>query len=405
MGELVHRAGVGKSQVVSNGQQLTAVPAGEEVPPLGTASLGQVFEGSAPDPLVVARYREGPVAVAVAGRFTNGTRLRRELQVRGALFRSSSEAEVLAHLLAQSSQGTLVNRIVDALWRVEGAFSAVVMTPDRMVVVRDPHGIHTLVVGRIGVAWAVASEDSALWATGGHSVRELARGELAILKGKRCRSVRPFAARPMRSCAQNSVRLAREDARIMGREVYALRRELGERLAADCPVPEDAVVVPLGTGAESCALGFAGAAGCAYAPALRSEMRGWRVRASAVEGRAVALVAMGVVTGADIRDATRLLRDVGCAEVHLRVATPAVRQACIYGVTGPTHDQLAAPRVTSEDELAAGLGLDDIAGLSLDAMIDVLGRDTDDSCQHCLACWNGAFPVVPEEPDDQLPLF
>ena len=231
LGEQAHRGGPLQRLVISDGHTLRddSRREGLESELVGRAALGQLQgEEGVDTPLVIARYRGGPIAVSVTGRFTNGTRLRRELRERGSLFRTHAEAEVLAHLIAQSRQGTLVNRIVDALWRVEGAYCVGVLTPERMVLVRDPHGFRPLVLGRLGDGWAAASEDTALHAVGAERVREVRQGEMVILDGRGTELVQPFIERPMRVCAQEHVCLAREDARVFDRDVYAQRRALGE---------------------------------------------------------------------------------------------------------------------------------------------------------------------------------
>ncbi|MFT5458202.1 MAG: amidophosphoribosyltransferase [Myxococcota bacterium] len=415
---LQHRGGSAISVVASDGHTLHALAGERAVQALGeadaTIALGQVYGHSpvAQDPVVVATFSVGRVAVAVAGRFTNGTRLRRELKERGALFRSGGEAEVLAHLLAQSSQGTFVNRLVDALWRVEGAFCAAVLTPECLVAVRDPHGFRPLVLGRLDDAWVLSSEDAPIRSIGGTSVREVARGEMVILDARGCQRVQPFLARARRACAQEHVVLARADATVFGQHVHAQRRGLGERLAAEHPPPARAVVVPLGSEAEDCAVAYARAARCTLELALQPESFGpgdglprWRVVAEAVDGRTVVLVSSGVVTGEHVIEATRALRQAGATRVVLRSASPPVRHACVYGVATPTSDELLAPRADEPGALARALGVDEFAALSLDGLVDVLGRRRDGVSDYCLACWTGDHPVTPEEPDDQLPLF
>ena len=351
------------------------------------------------------------MAVALSGRFTNGTRLRRELSEAGALFRTSTEAEVLTLLIARSRQSTLVNRVVDALWRVEGAYCAVVLTPKRLVAVRDAHGFRPLAMGRIGEGWALATEGAALLQAGGSSVREVGRGEMVIIDPRGCERVEPFPRRPRRVCAQEHVGLASSDAWVFGAEVYAHRRGLGQRLATEHPAPENAVVVALGHSAEVSAVAYAAAARCTYEAALR-RVRGpsdgtsrWRVAAAAVEGRPVVMVASGVVTGAAVMGAARALRAAGASGVVLRVAAPAVRHACVYGVASPTTDELLAARADEPSSIAQAVGVDDAALLSLEGLRAVLGTRADGTPRHCLACWTGDHPVVPEEPDDQLPLF
>ena len=384
----------------------------QQVP--GTAACGVVWQppGSG---VAYGRYQFGQVAAAVSGRFTNGERLRNELQASGALFHTSSDAELLLHLVAQSGRRTFINRLVDALWRVSGAYALVVMSEDRVVAVRDPSGFRPLSVGQVGEARVIATEDAAIRFAGGTPLREVGPGEMVILEGGEELAVQPFAKASRYACVHEWVSLARADAAIFGRPVFPLRYALGERLAQShpCGGAELVVAVP---GAEAHAAGFASSSGIPQAPGLlRPKFApahleeppfgmpdfGTRAQLQAVgpvvEGRVVCMVAASLGNPTPLAKACRMLTEVGAVEVHLRIASPRIQRGCRYGVASPADDQLP---VGSALELGADIGVHTLGFLPLAAMREVLGASS-----LCDACFSGDFPIVPDEVDDQLPLF
>lgn len=365
--------------------------------------------------MIHARYRGGQAAAAVSGRFTNGGRLRRELKEAGALLHTPSDGELLLHLVAHSAQKTFVNRLVDALWKVEGAYALVVACEDRVIAVRDPAGFRPLVLGRLGDAVLVASEDTAIRFVGGEVRRDVRPGEMVILDGRNLQSVTPFARREPAACVHESVALARADAAAFGLPVHEFRERVGERLAREHPCLEAEVVTGLPGAGDALANAYARTARVPFQPALLKEPYttgpveepagsrdfGTRlaIRAipSVVSGRAVVLVVPSVVTGRGTRRIVRLVLDAGARAVHVRVGSPPVRSACPYGVSSPTTDELLA--TTRAGDPAEWLGARSLAYLSLEALRELAGPG------RCDACFSAERPLVPEEDDDQLPLF
>ncbi len=372
----------------------------------GTAAVGCVWGRAGDEGPVLGQCSSGRVAAMLAGRFTNGARLRQRLQEHGALLQSSSDAEVLLHLIAQSGQRTVVNRLVDALWSVEGAYAVVVLAEDRIVAVRDPSGFRPLVLGRLRDGLVVASEDHAIRALGGTPIRSLAPGEMIILEGAAEMPVRPFPPAPEHACVHELVSLARADATQFGRATFVVRTALGRRLATEqpCPLADVVTAVP---GAEPQALGFAERAGLPSVPGLLPEPHASAALAplqavpAAVVDRRVCLVAASVARGPEVGRAVAVLRGSGAREVHLRVAAPWLRRGCWYGVTGPTDDELFE---ASSADPAARLAVDTIGALSLDGMRAVVAAGGE-ALGLCDACFSGEFPIAPRDPaDDQLPL-
>ncbi len=422
---LRHRSGVGLVQEAMGGghlQGLTGVTAIGQVWGRDEPSARQDLDGLDAQRMVFARYHGGQAAGAVSGRFTNGTRLRRELKQAGAVLHTPSDAEVLLHMLARSSQRTFVNRLVDALWKIEGAYSLVVCADHRLVALRDPSGFRPLVLGRLGDAVLLSSEDTAIRFVGGEVRREVRPGELVVLDGLGVQSVEPFQKRASAACIHEFVSLARSDAEVFGQRVHAVRRALGTRLAREHPCPDAGVVVGLPDAGGAAAAGYAQEAQLPNEQGLeRAPYTGrhyeepatglrdfgmkltWRPVPSVVQGKVVCLVAPSLVTGRALRKAVRLIRDVGAVGIHVRVASPLVRSACYYGVSSPTVDELAHTNKPDAQELARWLDVRSVAALSAEGLLDVVATGSD--LPVCDACFSGTHPLPPEEPDDQLPLF
>ncbi|MBW1880572.1 MAG: amidophosphoribosyltransferase [Deltaproteobacteria bacterium] len=442
---LQHRGQDGAGIVVSDGDLLRGIHgsglvqeafAGTLLQGLrGQSAIGQVVRSGRDTqhaamaaqrlPLLV-RYRGGQLAVAMTGRFTNGSLLRQRLKDDGALFTTLADAEILLHLLATSRQKTLVNRLVDALWQVEGAFSIVLLSEDRMIAVRDPNGFRPLLRGRHEGATVVATEDGPIRFLGGEIRSEIEPGQMVIVDEHGESAVRPFPSRPRSACIQEYVEIAPADAHVFGQATYSLRVALGERLARERPSAGAEVVVSLPGAATPIGVGYARVAGLPAKEGLvrtpytrrnyvepPQELRdfGSRLRWTpvpvVVDQQVVVLVVASITTGEMVRKAVRLLRGAGAREVHLRVASPPVTGTCHYGVSSPTADELATSRHGGPVELSGWLGTESVGFLSVESLHAILGCRTDGTPQWCDGCFSGDYPVVPAEEleKDQLPLF
>jgi amidophosphoribosyltransferase len=368
-------------------------------------------------PLTV-RYSGGQIGIAMTGRLTNGARLRGALKDQGAMFSTLSDAETLLHLVARSSQHTFVNRLVDALWKVEGSFCVLVCTEECLVAVRDPRGFRPLVVGEVDRATVVATEASAIELMGGQKTREIAPGEMLIIDDEGPQSVRPFPKQQGTACSYEFVGLARDDSEVFDTAVYPVRIAIGERLAQEHPCAAPCVVVSVPGQGEAAAVGYARKHGMPYRPAIQSNVGSeqaldpafvgnglasrlqWRVLRSVVQGQRVVLVTESLLTGRRLEQGIQRLREAGALEVHLRVASPPVRSACFYGVASPATEELLVSRCNSMDEVARQLSTDSLGFLSLEGFKAVVGLESS-----CNACLTGVFPIAPEEPVSQLSLF
>ena len=361
------------------------------------------------------------MGVAHNGNIVNASILREELEERGSIFATSSDTEVILHLVAGSQQGTFINRLVDGLMRVDGAYSLVLMTDETMVAVRDPWGFRPLVLGKRGSAWVVASETCALGLIDAEYVREVEPGEMVIIDRDGIQSLRPFPRRPRRACIFEIVDFARPDSSVFGRPISDFRYQLGSVLAEEHPVQAD-VVIPVPDSGVPGALGFSQYSGIPYGLGLiRSHYVGRRyiepsqqirdfgvklklspVR-SVIEGKRVVVVDNLLVRGTTLKKVVRMLRQNGAAEIHIRITAPPTIASCFCGAEMPTVGALIATRMGIGD-IASHLGADSLAYLSLVGLRRVEG---DDQGRFCEACFTAEYPIDPH-PDRlhrQMPLF
>jgi amidophosphoribosyltransferase len=365
------------------------------------------------------RLRGGYLAVCLNGNITNAVALRRELEEQGAIFRTTVDTEVVAHLVARGARQGLAAAIAGALERLEGAYALLFLTPEGVVGARDPAGIRPLVLGRTQDGRHVlASETCALDLVGADYVRDVAPGEILSLGAGGLVSRRRPGGRE-RLCVFESVYLARPDSRLRGQAVHSVRRRAGQRLAQEAPAPAD-IVVGVPDSGLSAAMGYAQESGLPYEMGLvrnryagrtfiqpTALMREGGVRlklsplASVLGGRRVVLVDDSVVRGTTARRIVRLVRDAGAAAVHVRVASPPVRFPCHYGIDTGDPGQLAAARLDL-DGLRREIGADSLAFLSLEGLMWAAGADAageDAARGYCHACFSGLYPAgVPAEP-------
>jgi amidophosphoribosyltransferase len=347
--------------------------------------------------------------------------LRDELEERGAIFTRTSDTEVLLHLLAASDQKTLVNRVVDALSRVEGAWCVLVLAGDKLIAARDPWGFRPLVLARRGDAWMVASETCAVDFVQGTVVREIEPGEVVILDQDGVQSLRPFPRKPRRACVFETMYFARPDSQVFGRDVYAARVRLGELLAQRFPTRAD-VVVPVPDSGTPAALGYAQASGLPLGMGLlrshyvgrtfiepTQRIRDFGVRLkltpnrSVVAGKRVVVVDDSIVRGTTSQKLVRMLRGAGALEVHLRIASPPMTGPCFYGIDTPERNDLLAHRMDLP-RIRQFLDADSVAYLTIEDVREAVGGD---GSRFCDACFTGNYPVMPasRREEAQVPLF
>jgi amidophosphoribosyltransferase len=354
-------------------------------------------------PLVADTVR-GPLAIAHNGNLVNAVQLRAELENAGSIFQTTADSEIILHLLARQSAA---GEPLAALRALQGAFSLVMLTPEALVGVRDPHGFRPLVLGRLGNAHVLASETSAFDLIGAKLEREIAPGEVVVIDDKGARSLRPFAPARPAFCIFELVYFARPDSNLGGGNVAEMRVEMGRRLAQTQPVEAD-IIVPVPDSGNYAAQGYSEASGIPLCHAFvrnhyigrtflqPSQMiRDFDVRvklnliADAVRGKRVVVVDDSIVRGTTARARVVNLRECGATEVHLRISCPAHRFPCHYGIDFPDPQELLANRMSNE-EIVKFLGVDSLAYLSLEDMIASTGWPSD---AFCSACFTGDYPL------------
>ena len=375
-------------------------------------------------PLVV-EYAGGPLAVAHNGNLVNAVELRAELEERGSIFQSNSDTEVVIHLIAQSEKGPLLERVIDALKRVRGAYSIVFLARDQLIAVRDPYGFRPLVLGRIRDkgTYVVVSETCALDLINAEYVREVEPGEVIVIDKSGLRSMQPLEVVEPRRCVFEYVYFARPDSQVFGRTVYNVRRELGRQLARESLVDAD-VVTPVPDSGVPAALGYAEQSGVPYELGLirnhyvgrtfiepTDSIRhfGVRVKLNAVSevlrGKRVVVVDDSLVRGTTSQKIVTMMRNAGAAEVHMRICSPPTIRPCYYGVDTPTTKELVGAS-KSVEEIRQSIGADTLAYLSDEGLYAFEDR-VEKKSSYCDACFTNRYPVsVDEEAETrQLGLF
>jgi amidophosphoribosyltransferase len=354
----------------------------------------------------------GGFAIGHNGNLTNALTLKKNLVRRGAIFQSTTDTEVIIHLVAMSSYRTLLDRFIDALKQVEGAYSLVCLTPDGMIGVRDPLGVRPLVLGRLQDSYILASETCALDIVGASYLRSLDPGEMLIITDKGMRSHRPFAVQRPRPCIFEHVYFSRPDSIVDGRSVYEVRKRIGAELARESHVDAD-MVVPVPDSGTPAAIGYAQESGLPFElgiirshyigrtfiqPGDRIRHLGVKLKHNAnraqIQGKRLMLIDDSIVRGTTSIKIVEMLRDAGAAEVHMRIASPPTRHSCFYGVDTPDRSKLLAANMDVEP-MAKYIGVDSLSFLSIDGLYRAVGEDyrKDDAPQYCDACFTGAYPT------------
>jgi amidophosphoribosyltransferase len=358
----------------------------------------------------VANYRGGPLSLAHNGNITNADAIKRELVNQGAILQSSSDSEVIVHLIARSRAATPEGQIRDALSRVEGAFSLVITVGRTLYCAVDPHGFRPLVLGRLGQGIVAASETCALDLIGATLVRELGPGDFVEIVDGMVRDLTPFPAAPVaHRCVFELVYFARPDSTVFGESVDRVRRELGRYLAMEHPAPGADVVFSVPDSANMMALGYSDESGLKLEHGLirnhyigrtfinpTQALRVEKVRIKfnpvrqVIAGRSVVVVDDSLVRGTTSRGLVQMIRAAGAREVHLRLASPPITGPCHYGIDTPDQSELIAANHTPA-EIRAYLGVDSLGYLSLDGMLRAAGNRNG----FCHACFSGQYPVEP----------
>ena len=354
----------------------------------------------------------GGFAVAHNGNLTNGMTLRRELINEGAIFQSTSDTEVILHLVAKSRRNRVVERFIEALRQIEGAFSLVALSNKKLIGARDPLGIRPLVLGELDGHYILASETCALDIIGARFVRDIENGEIVVISDEGIESLRPFPKKPMRPCIFEYIYFARPDSIVHGRSVYEVRKAFGAQLARETQIDAD-VIVPVPDSGVPAAIGFAQESGIPFElgiirnhyigrtfiqPTQSVRELGVRLKHSAnravIAGKRIVLIDDSIVRGTTSVKIVRMMREAGAREVHFRISSPPITHPDYYGIDTPDREKLLAA-THSIEEMRAYIGCDSLAFLSIDGLYRALGEPGRDPLrpQFTDHCFTGDYPT------------
>jgi amidophosphoribosyltransferase len=401
----------------------------------GEAALGHVRYSTTGEPILrnvqplFAELSAGGFAVAHNGNLTNGLSLRKELISNGAICQSTSDTEVILHLVARATKLKLIDRYIEALRRLEGAYALVCLTNKKLIGARDPLGIRPLMLGKLGNSYILCSETCALDIIGATFVREVENGEVVVISEDGIESHWPFPRQPARPCIFEYIYFSRPDSILGGRSVYDVRKQMGRQLALESPADVD-VIVPIPDSGVPAALGFAEQMKLPFElgiirnhyvgrtfiePTQTIRSLGVKLKHNAnravVKGKRVLLVDDSVVRGTTSVKIVQMMYDAGAAEVHMRIASPPIKHPDYYGIDTPEQKSLLAATHTLE-EMRKFIGVTSLAFLSVDGVYRSVGYDGRNNAhpQFTDHCFTGEYPthltdLIGESAKQQLSLL
>jgi len=421
---LQHRGQEGTGIVVSDGKTLKGVKGEGLVTEIFTAEAMSQLSGSAAvghvryataggggyenvQPLLF-HSQNGSLALAHNGNLVNANYLKHQLEAQGSIFQTSSDTEVLAHLIRRSGFPYMNDKVKNALSMLKGAYAYLIMTETELMVALDPHGLRPLSLGCLGDAYVVASETCAFDVIGAEYIRDIMPGELLIINEKGLMSERFALSSTKAICMMEYVYFSRPDSNIQGVNVHTARKKLGKRLAIEAPIDAD-VVTGVPDSSISAAIGYAEATGIPYEmgliknkyvgrtfiqPSQSLREQGVKMKLSpvrgVVEGKRVIMVDDSIVRGTTSRRIVTMLKDAGATEVHVVISSPPIKNPCFYGIDTSSKEELIASD-KSVEEIRQLIGADSLTFLSVDGMVKAL--DPEGINGFCLGCFNGNYPT------------
>jgi amidophosphoribosyltransferase len=368
-----------------------------------------------------ADFQFGGLAIAHNGNLTNAYRIRRDLVRRGCIFQSTSDTEIIIHLIAISLGHRVVDRVTDALRQVDGAYSLVCITQKKLIGLRDPYGVRPLVLGRLEGAYILASETCALDIIGATFERDVEPGELIVIDKDGLQSIKPFPQAPNRFCIFEYIYFARPDSVMEGKNVYDVRKQIGIELAREKPVNAD-VVVPVPDSGVPAAIGYAQESGIPFElgiirnhyvgrtfiePSDNIRNLGVKLKHNAnmayLAGKRVVLIDDSVVRGTTSVKIVEMVRAAGAKEVHMRISSPPVTDSCFYGIDTPSKDELLASTHDLE-AMAKHINVDSLAFISDDGLYQAVSGEkrNNEMPQYCDACFTSNYPIRLTDQEDGL---
>lgn len=374
---------------------------------------------------IYAQFNFGFLAVAHNGNLTNANKLRNKLIERGAIFQSTMDTEVIVHLIALSQKPTLVDRIIDAVAQIEGAFSLVIIHKDGVIAIRDPNGVRPLSLARLGDAYVVASETCAFDIIGAKFERDIEHGEMVIINKDGIKSLQPFEVKPSKFCIFEYVYFSRPDSVIEGKNVYSMRKNIGIELAKEIVIDAD-VVVPIPDSGVPAAIGYANQSKIPFElgiirnhyvgrtfiePTDRIRHFGVKLKHNAnlevIKDKRVILIDDSIVRGTTSKKIVQMIRDAGAKEVHMLIASPPTIAPCFYGVDTPDKKDLIAANCSTA-EIGKMIGVDTLGYISIDGLYRAIANSKRDNenPQYCDACFTDKYPIrLSDKEGGEVPLF
>jgi len=359
----------------------------------------------------VASYAGKTLAIGHNGNLTNARQLRNNLEKKGSIFQTTMDSEIIVHLLARNLEAGMEDALTKAVSQIEGAYSCVLMTEDKLIAFRDPNGFRPLCLGKLNGGHIIASETCALDLIDAEYVRDIDPGEILIISEEGVDSIKPFAERRKTFCIFEFIYFARPDSNIFAQNVYSVRKRLGEKLAEEYPLEAD-FAMPFPDSGNYAAIGFCHGSGIPLEmgvirnhyvgrtfiePAQSMRDFGVKVKLNPVreilDQKRVVIVEDSIIRGTTSRMRIKTLRQAGAKEIHMVVSCPPHRYPCYYGIDFSTRGELIACRQTVE-EVKNFIGLDSLCYLSLPGMLEATRLEENG---FCLACFDGKYPVQPDE--------
>lgn len=433
---LQHRGQEGAGIVTTDGEMLHSVRGqglvnevfsqGKLEPLVGHAAIGHVryatAGGSGPENVQPLLFRSttGSLAIAHNGNLVNANHLKQHLERQGSIFHTTSDTEVLAHLIKKSGYSSFEKRVKNALSLLKGAFAFILLTEDEMMVALDPNGLRPLSIGKLGDAYVVASETCAFDIIGAEVIRSVEPGEFIVINHEGMKVDRFAPAGKRAICSMEYIYFSRPDSDIDEINVHAARKRLGKELAKEAMIEAD-VVTGVPDSSISAAIGYAEVTGIPYElgliknryvgrtfiqPSQELRERGVKMKLSpvrkVVEGKRVVMVDDSIVRGTTSRRIVNMLREAGATEVHVVISSPPMKNPCFYGIDTSTSEELIASS-HSVEQIRDEIGADSLTFLSVEGLTRAIGRpETDSTCGQCLACFTGEYPTE-IYPDTELP--
>ncbi|OGC77868.1 MAG: amidophosphoribosyltransferase [candidate division Zixibacteria bacterium RBG_16_40_9] len=368
---------------------------------------------------ILITYKDGQLAVAHNGNLTNAFTLRSQMEKKGSIFQSTSDSEIILHLVAQSTKKNLVEKITEALSKVQGAYSLLFLNQNQLIAARDPKGFRPLALGRLGKAWVIASETCAFDLIGAKYVRDVYPGEILSISSKGLKSISPFPMQKHAFCIFEFIYFARPDSKIFGENVDKIRRRLGKKLAEEKPAEAD-IVISVPDSSNTATIGYSEGSGIKTEiglirnhyigrtfihPDQRIRDFDAKIKYNPVKGvlknKKVVIVDDSIVRGTTSKKLVKMIKKAGAKEVHFRVSSPPLKSPCFYGIDMPTKEELIGSN-KSVEQIRKHLGADSLGYLSVEGMLSTSTLTRKEN--FCTACFTGKYPTPIEKNTGKLVL-